>query len=80
LEVVEIDAQGRIYLPASVRARLRYTRFRVVVEGDSIVLVPLRPSLDKYYGVAGRARYRGPEEIDEAVRRETERALREDVR
>jgi len=58
---------------------VRYTKFRVVVEGDTIVLVPLRPSLDKYYGVAGGARYTRPEEIDEAVRLETERALREDV-
>jgi len=79
-EVVEIDAQGRIYLPASVRASIRYTKFRVVVEGDRIVLVPLKPAIDRYYGIAGRSRYTRPEEIDEAVKHETEKALREEVR
>ncbi len=77
--VVEIDAQGRIYLPASVRSSLKYTRFRVIVEGEKIILTPLKPSIDKYYGVAGKSRYTRPEEIDEAIRRETEKALRKEV-
>jgi len=79
-EVVEIDAQGRIYLPASIRASLQYTKFRVIVDGEKLVLIPFKPSIDKYYGIAGRPRYTRPEEIDEAVRRETEEALREEVR
>ena len=79
-EVVEIDAQGRIYLPASIRSSLRYTKFRVIVDGEKLVLIPFKPSIDKYYGIAGRSRYTGPEEMDEAVRRETEEALREEVR
>ena len=80
VDVVEIDGQGRIYLPASIRSTLRYTKFRIIVEGEKIVLIPLKPSIDKYYGIAGRSRYTKPEEIDVAVRRETEEALREEVR
>ena len=79
MEVVEIDAQGRIYLPSRVRSKLSHTRFRVTLEGDRIVLTPVKPNIEKYYGVAGKPRYRTSEEIDEAVRHETERILREDV-
>ena len=80
MEVVEIDGQGRIYLPASVRARIGQNRFRLVLEGERIVLIPIKPSIEKYYGIAGRPRYTTPEEIDEAVRDETERIAREDIR
>lgn len=78
-QVVEIDAQGRIYIPASIRSTLRYTKFRIIVDGERIILVPLKPCIDKYYGIAGLPRYTKPEEIDEAVRDETERTLREDL-
>ena len=77
--MVEIDAQGRIYLPSKVRSRLKCTRFRVILKGDRIVLIPVRPNIEKYYGIAGKSGYRAPEEIDGAVRHETEKVLREDL-
>jgi len=80
VEVVEVDANGRIYLPASVRRTIPWRRFIVRVEGDRIVLTPVRPAVEKYYGVAGKPAYTTAEEIDEAVERETRRTLEEDLR
>jgi len=80
VEVVEVDANGRIYLPASVRRIIPWRRFIVRVEGDRIVLTPVRPAVEKYYGVAGRAKYTTAEEIDEAVESEARRILEEDLR
>jgi len=79
-EVVEIDAQGRIYLPASIRRRLRFRRFRVEVRGDALILRPVKPAVDKYYGVAAPARYTTPEEVDRAAEEETRRLLSQDLR
>jgi len=79
VEVVEIDAGGRIYLPASVRRAVPFKRFIVRVEGERIVLVPIKPAVEKYYGIAKPAAYNTAEEIDEAVIRETEGLLRKDI-
>ena len=43
------------------------------------MLTPVKPNIEKYYGIAEKPRYRTPEEVNEAVRRETERVLREDL-
>ncbi len=76
VEVVEVDGSGRIYLPASIRRLFRERRFLVRVEEGRIILVPVKPAIEKYYGVAGPAAYT----TDEAVERETRRILREGVR
>lgn len=67
VDVVEIDDQGRIYMPARLRSKLRYTRFRVRLESGRLVLVPVKPAVEKHYGMAGPAKHTSPEEIDEAV-------------
>lgn len=79
MEVVEIDSQGRIYLPSSIRSKLTHRRFRVIIEGENMLLIPIKPSVERYYGIAGRPKYDTAEEIDGAVRDETERILREDI-
>ncbi len=78
--IVEIDSQGRVYIPASVRRRIRHRRFRVEVEGEAIVLRPVRPVIDKYYGIAGPAKYGSAEEVDEAVEEESRKAVLHDLR
>jgi len=80
MEIVEIDPSGRLYIPASVRRRVPWRRFRVEVEGDRIVLIPVKPAVDKYYGIASPAKYTSPEEIDDAIRAETEELLKKDLR
>jgi len=75
--VVEVDSEGRVYLPASVRRAVPFKRFIVRVEGERIVLVPVK--VGEHYGAAKPAAYDTAEQIDEAVVRETERVLEEDV-
>ena len=79
MEIVEIDSSGRLYIPASVRRRIPWRRFRIEVEGDRLVLIPVRPAVDKYYGIAAPTRFTSPEEIDDAATLETEKLLREDL-
>jgi len=80
MEVVEIDGSGRLYIPASIRRRLPWKRFKIEVEGDRLILIPVKPAVDKYYGIAAPARFTSPEEIDDAAAVETERLLRKDLR
>ncbi len=75
---VRIDSQGRIYLPAHIRNAVKHKRFRVVLEGDRIILIPIKPAIEKYYGIV-KPRYKTAKEIDEAVKHETEKILREDI-
>ncbi len=76
MEVVEIDDQGRFCLPPNIRSKLSYTKFRVVLEGDRVVLIPVKPNIEKYYGIA-RSKY--GLEVDEAVRHETEKILKKEI-
>lgn len=78
--IAEVDGSGRIYLPASIRRAVQSRRFLVHLEGDRIVLIPLKPAIEKYYGVAKPATYTSAEEIDRAVELETGKAIREDLR
>jgi bifunctional DNA-binding transcriptional regulator/antitoxin component of YhaV-PrlF toxin-antitoxin module len=80
MEIVEIDSSGRLYIPASVRRRVLWRCFRIEVEGDRLVLIPVKPAVDKYYGVAAPAKFTSPEEIDDAAAFETEKLLRKDIR
>ncbi|WP_460024447.1 AbrB family transcriptional regulator [Infirmifilum sp. SLHALR2] len=76
--VVEVNSKGRVYLPVSVRRAVPFKRFIVRVEGERIVLVPIK--VGEHYGAAKPAAYDTAEQIDGAAVRETERVLREDVR
>ena len=79
VEAVTMDGQGRIYLPASIRQKVKSDRFIVEVKGDTVILKPFRPSIEKFYGIAKPAKFVSAEEIDEAVKDETEKALRKDI-
>ena len=78
-EVVEMDGSGRIYLPAKIRRTLSARKFIVRLEGERIILIPLKPLIEKYYGIASPPAYKNAEEIDQAVKYETEKILRKDL-
>lgn len=80
MEVVEIDGSGRLYIPVSIRRRVPWRRFRIEVEGDRLILTPVKPAVDKYYGIAAPAKLTSPEEIDDAVKIKTEKILEADLR
>jgi len=79
VEVVEIDGQGRIYLPSHVRSKLKHTKFKIRIQGDTLILTPVKPNIDKYYGIAGEAQYTKPNEIDEAIKHETKKIVEKNL-
>jgi len=77
VEVVEMDSNGRIYLPVSIRRRLKARRFRAFLQGDRLVLVPI--DLEELYGAFAPALYQTAEEIDRAVEEESAKAVGGDI-
>ena len=75
-EIVKVDRNGRIYLPASLRKKLRVDSFYVEERGDEIVLIPVRKRIRKYYGIF-RGENLSAEEIDQLIEEETEQLLRD---
>jgi len=80
MKIVEIDRSGRFYIPSDVRRRVPWRRFKIEVEGDRIVLIPVELAVDKYYGLVAPPKYTSPEEIDDAAKAETEKLFRKDIR
>jgi len=71
---VSIDPQGRIYIPAEVRNKVKSKKFELTVEGDKIILKPIKK--EKYYGIAKVDKYLTVEEIEEKARELTIKAVR----
>jgi len=78
VEVVEMDSNGRIYLPVSIRRRLKARRFRAFVQEDKLVLIPI--DLEELYGAFAPALYQTAEEIDRAVEGESAKAVGNNTR
>jgi len=79
MKIVEIDGSGRLYIPADVRRRVLWRHFKIEVEADRIVLMPVELAVDKYYGFVAPAKFTSPEEIDNVVKVETEKFFRKDI-
>jgi len=43
-----MDGQGRIYLPASLRRKIKGDRFIVEVKENTVILRPFQPSVEKF--------------------------------
>ena len=78
VEIVEIDRNGRVYLPAPLRKKFGANSFYVEERGDEIVLIPVRKKIRKYYGIF-KGENLSPEEIDELIESETEKLLRDEL-
>ena len=51
MEVVRLDDNGRVYIPASIRRRLRSREFYVEEKDGRIILIPVGEKLMKYRGI-----------------------------
>ncbi|GAB6102504.1 hypothetical protein JCM16138_17270 [Thermococcus atlanticus] len=78
MEIVRMDKNGRIYLPASLRKRFKAESFYVEEREGEIVLIPVRKKLKKYYGMF-RGKNLSAREIDRLIEAETEKLLREEL-
>jgi hypothetical protein len=79
MEIVEIDGSGCLYILSDVRRRVLWRRFKIEVEGDRIVLIPVELAVDQYYGFVAPAKFTSPEEIDNVAKVETEKFFRKDI-
>jgi len=64
--IVKGDSRGRVVIPKSLRERAEMEEGRyvkVTAKGKSIILEPLEPSADKYFGAFKIAKW--PEDLDE---------------
>jgi len=68
--VVKIDKKGRLVIPKKLRKELGMEDCYVEVraEGDKIVLKPIKPIADKYFGVFKVEKW--PEDLDEFLMKE----------
>ena len=77
-EVVRLDDNGRLYLPASIRKKLRSREFYIEERNGEIVLVPVRKKIEKYLGIFKGEKLTA-EEMDRIVEEETEKLLRDEL-
>ncbi|WP_297508430.1 AbrB/MazE/SpoVT family DNA-binding domain-containing protein [Thermococcus sp.] len=78
VEVVRLDDNGRLYLPASIRKKLRSREFYIEERNGEIVLVPVRKKIEKYWGIF-KGENLTAEEIDRIAEEETEKLLRDEL-
>ncbi len=78
VEVVRLDDNGRLYLPASIRRKLRSKEFYIEERNGEIVLVPVRKKIEKYWGIF-KGENLTAEEMDRIVEEETEKLLRDEL-
>ena len=74
VEIVRVDERGRILIPKKIRERVNVKEgvyVSVKVEGGSVVIQPVEPVAEKFFGAFKIARW--PEDLDEFM----VRAIRE---
>jgi AbrB family looped-hinge helix DNA binding protein len=68
MAIVKVDEKGRIVIPRSARKKIELKRdgyVKVVVEDKRIILEPLEPISEKFFGALKIDRW--PEDLDEFV-------------
>lgn len=66
--VVKVDEKGRVVIPKSIREKTELKEgsyVYVTAKGKSIIINPLEPAADKYFGAFKIVRW--PEDLDEFV-------------
>lgn len=77
--IVSMDPQGRIYIPAEIRNKIKSKKFELTVEGDNIILKPIKKKIDEYYGITKVDRHLTVEEIEEKAKELTIKAVRSEL-
>jgi len=78
VEVIRLDSNGRLYLPSSIRKKLRSREFYIEERDGEIVLIPVKKKIEKYWGIV-KGENLTAEEIDRIVEEETGKLLRDEL-
>jgi len=68
MEIVKVDERGRVIIPKSVREKVGVKEggyVKMMVEGERIVIQPLKSVADKYFGAFKVGEW--PDDLDEFV-------------
>lgn len=66
METVKVDKKGRVSIPKSLREKAKVKEgsyVRMKVDEKSIIIEPVEPAADKYFGVFKITRW--PDDLDE---------------
>lgn len=64
----KVDGKGRIMIPKKIREKMELkegSRLTMKVEGNTIIIKPMKPVADRYYGAFKVNRW--PDDVDEFV-------------
>ncbi|WP_297498930.1 transcriptional regulator [Thermococcus sp.] len=78
MEVARLDENGRLYLPAAIRKKLRSREFYIEEHEGKLILIPVREKLMEYRGIF-KGENLTSEEMDKIVEKETEKLLRDEL-
>ena len=66
-----MDSQGRIYIPAEIKSK----RFELTIEGDKIILRPIKKKIDEYYDIVSVDEHLSIEEIEKKAKELTTKVV-----
>jgi len=70
-----MDSQGRIYIPAEIRNRIKSKRFELTIEGDKIILRLIKKKIDEYYDIVSVNEHLSIEEIEKKAKELTTKVV-----
>ena len=74
MEVTKVDEKGRVVIPKGLREKAKVKKgsyVRIQTDGKSIIIEPLGPIADKYFGAFKVTKW--PEDLDEFMAEVTRR-------
>ena len=70
-----MDSQGRIYISAEIRNRIKSKRFELTIEGDKIILRLIKKKIDEYYDIVSVNEHLSIEEIEKKAKELTTKVV-----
>ena len=74
MEVARVDEKGRVVIPKGLREKVKIKKgsyVRIRIDGKNIVIEPIEPIADKYFGAFKITKW--PEDLDEFMAEVTRR-------
>ncbi|WP_246252945.1 AbrB/MazE/SpoVT family DNA-binding domain-containing protein [Acidianus brierleyi] len=74
--IITMDERGRVTIPKEIREKIKTKKLRLKIEGDKIILEPVNPDIEKYYGIFKNNV--GNVDIDEVLEKSLTEVLKND--
>jgi len=79
--IVQMDEQGRIYIPSSIREKLKSKRYLLRIENNNLILIPIsiEDKIKKLRGIIKVDRHLSLEEIEKKSLEESEKLIKKEL-